>query len=322
MKRFACLVALMALSSPACARDYSFVFNGHDIHIEAARHCRSLSCVSVLVGDRHNRRDRDDDEVATMRSPAPAAAPAAAPARAQPLPAPVQTVPAATRAPAVPPPLAAQPAIQPVQAPVQASIQTPAQVLPAPMPAPALASAPSAPPASAPAVAVQAPPTPPRSLPPPSAAVPPAKAQQQAAIAKPEAKPQLPARTEEAESDPDTPIGDWRIDGKANLVRIESCGTALCGYVLDTATHTKGETILINMKPKNDTQWTGNVYSRASGNSYYGKMTLKDGKTLRVEACALGSFFCSGNDWIRIEQQPASADDLISSREAVARTRS
>src|SRR5690349_15285509 len=106
MRRFACLVALMALGSPAGARDYSFVFSGHHIHIEAARHCRSLSCVSVLIGDRHNRRDRDDDEVATARSPAPAAAPAAAPAQARPLPAPVQTV---------PPTLAAQPAIQPVQ---------------------------------------------------------------------------------------------------------------------------------------------------------------------------------------------------------------
>ena len=71
MKRFVWLVGLMALGSPACARDYSFVFRGHDIHIEAIRHCRSLSCVSVHVGDRHNRRDRDDDEVATVRDGTP-----------------------------------------------------------------------------------------------------------------------------------------------------------------------------------------------------------------------------------------------------------
>ena len=38
MKRFVWLLGLMALSSPACARDYSFVFHGHDIHIEAAMH--------------------------------------------------------------------------------------------------------------------------------------------------------------------------------------------------------------------------------------------------------------------------------------------
>ena len=285
MKRFVWLVGLMALSSPACARDYSFVFRGQDIHIEAARHCRSLSCVSVLVGGRHNWRDRDD-EVATVRDGAPAAARPPTPARAQPLPAPVQPAP------------------------------PPVQLQPAPMPAPALASAPCAPP---PAVAVQAPPSP---LPAPPAAATPASVEQPASIEKPQPKPQIPARVEEAESDPDTAIGDWQTEGKANLVRIESCGTALCGFAIDAATHTKGEAILINMKPKNDTQWSGNVYSRASGNSYYGRMTLKDGKTLRVEACALASFFCSGNNWTRIEQKPASPGDLISSHETAARARS
>jgi uncharacterized protein (DUF2147 family) len=292
MKRFACLMALVALSSPASAREYSFRFRGQDIHIEAARHCRSLSCVSLSVGGRHDRRDRDDDEVATVRAPAPA--------QAQPSPAPVQAVPAPVRVQTVLGPVAVQPA--PVQVPIQAPTQAPAQLRPAspppaPMPAPTLASAP------------------------PSAAAP-AKMERPASIVKPQSKSQPPARVEEAESDPDTPVGDWQTDGKANLVRIESCGTALCGYVLDAATSTKGETVLINMKPKNDTQWAGNVYSRASGNSYYGRMTLKDAKTLRVEACALGSFFCSGNNWTRIEQKPASADDLISSHETAARAHS
>jgi uncharacterized protein (DUF2147 family) len=314
MKRFVWLMGLMALSSPACAREYSFRFHGQNIHIEAARYCRSLSCVSVSVGDRHNRRDRDDEQVATVRNPAPPPPPA----RAQPLPAPVQTVPPAVRAPTVPPTVTVLPATQPVQAPVQAPAQVqpaPSPVPPAPMPAPALASAPPAPP---PLVAVQAPPIPPS----PPAAAPPVRVEQGAAIEGPPAKPQPPARVEEAESDPDTPIGDWQTEGKTNLVRIESCGTALCGYALDAATHTKGESILINMKRKKDTEWSGNIYSRASGNSYYGRMTLKDGKTLRVEACALGSFFCSGNNWTRMEQSPASAEDLISSQETVARLRS
>src|ERR1700761_5001864 len=104
MKRFVWLIGLMALGTPASAREYSFVYRGHDIHVEAARHCRSLSCVSVLVGDRHGRRDRDDDEVATV------------PAQAQPIPAPVQTVPV-QRVPVAPPVVSVQPAIPPVQAP-------------------------------------------------------------------------------------------------------------------------------------------------------------------------------------------------------------
>lgn len=300
MKRFVWVVGLMALSSPASARDYSFIFRGHDVHIEAVRHCRSLSCVSVLVGDRHHRRDRDDDEVATVRGSAP---PAPAPGQVQPVAAPVQTLPA-VRAPVAAPVLMVQPAAWPVQPSLQVQpAPPPAQVQPAPMPAPALASAPPAPP---PAVAIQPPPAPP------------------ATVAQP--KPQPPARVEEADVDFDTPVGDWQTEGKANLVRIETCGTALCGFVLDAATHIKGESVLINMKPKNhsgnETEWAGHVYSRASGNSYYGTMTLKDGKTLRVEACALGSFFCSGNNWTRIEPKPASAADLISSHETAARVRS
>src|ERR1700761_4710170 len=266
MKRFVWLVGLMALSSPACARDYSFVFRGHDIHIEAARHCRSLSCVSVLLGDRHHRRDRDDDETATVREPV---APASVSVRPQPASAPVQTVPAA------PPPAVMHPAIQPVQQVQPAPPPVRVQPAPAPIPAPALA----APPAPPPAVAVEAPPAP---LPPP-----PAKVERPS--------PQLPARVEEAETDPDSPIGDWQTEGNANLVRRESCGAAVGGFTLDAVSPTKGESLLNNMKPKNDTQWAGNVYSRASGNSYYGRMTLKDGKTLRVEACAPGLFFCSGN---------------------------
>ena len=37
----------------------------------------------------------------------------------------------------------------------------------------------------------------------------------------------------------------------------------------------KGEAILINMKPKSDTQWTGSVYSQDSGETYYGTMAMK-----------------------------------------------
>ena len=44
------------------------------------------------------------------------------------------------------------------------------------------------------------------------------------------------------------------------------------------------------MKPKNESQWTGNVYSHDSGDTYYGRMALKGSDTLRVEACALGRF--------------------------------
>lgn len=80
-----------------------------------------------------------------------------------------------------------------------------------------------------------------------------------------------------------------------------------------------GETILVDMKLKNLSRWTGHVLSRSSGNSYYGTMTLKPGDKLHVEACALGPFFCTGNDWRRVAGK---ADELVSGRRAKPEPRS
>jgi len=107
----------------------------------------------------------------------------------------------------------------------------------------------------------------------------------------------------------DSPLGDWQTDGKNGLVRIEACGASLCGYVLDAATLAKGEAILVNMKPKSDVTWSGNIFSRTSGNIFYGSITMKEPNALRVEACALGKFVCSGNDWTRIGRDKSLRED-------------
>lgn len=97
-----------------------------------------------------------------------------------------------------------------------------------------------------------------------------------------------------------TPLGEWESRGAKGTVRIERCGPALCGYAL-TETSRRGESVLVNMKPKSHDVWTGSIYSRASGNTYYATMTLKSSGRLHVEACALWRFWCSANDWTRIE---------------------
>jgi len=56
------------------------------------------------------------------------------------------------------------------------------------------------------------------------------------------------------------------------------------------------------MKQQAHDVWTGNIYSRSSGDTYYGTMTLKNSGKLYVEACAFGHFWCSGNDWTRVEE--------------------
>ena len=122
------------------------------------------------------------------------------------------------------------------------------------------------------------------------------------------------------EDDPaDTPVGDWQSEGSKGAVRIERCGKALCGYALNPSSSDKGEAVLVNMKPKTGSQWTGNVYSHDSGDTYYGTMALKGPNALRVEACALGKFYCTGNNWSRIAARP---ERLITSRQFVPEPRS
>ena len=102
-------------------------------------------------------------------------------------------------------------------------------------------------------------------------------------------------------------------------MRITRCGNALCGYVLNSASEDLGETVLVNMKPKADAKWTGRVYSHDSGDTFYGAMDLKSPNTLRVEACALGRFYCSGNNWSRINIR---AESLLTSRQMPVEPRS
>jgi hypothetical protein len=105
------------------------------------------------------------------------------------------------------------------------------------------------------------------------------------------------------QEDPDSPRGDWQTEGKG-MVRIAECGQALCGYAIKEGDAGKGEAILINMKPKSDTQWNGRVYSKDSGDIYYGTMRLRGPNTLHVEACAFSRFYCNGNNWTRITPTP------------------
>jgi len=71
---------------------------------------------------------------------------------------------------------------------------------------------------------------------------------------------------------------------------------------LDTVMHAAKaiEDVLVDMKSKSTSEWTGNIYSRDSGDTYYATMTLKDPNTIEVRACALWRFWCSGNAWSRI----------------------
>jgi hypothetical protein len=286
MKPIYLLAGLLAFSPPAHAgSSISFSVGGHRIHIEASPHCRSTSCASVSVSgiyDSRRKRDRfDDDDAAPAKpvSPAPQIISPPPPANNPPAPTVVVTAPPA------------------VYKPAAAVTQTAAAPLPAPPRPVQQVAIPLAPPPPVQQVAIPVPPPPPA----------------------PVVAPQVSRVSHEVEQEvADTPVGDWQTEGKG-AVRIVRCGNALCGYVLNSSSDDRGEAVLINMKPKDDTQWTGNVYSHDSGDTFYGTMNLKTPNTLRVEACALGRFYCSGNNWSRIAVR---AESLMTSRQVSAEPRS
>jgi uncharacterized protein (DUF2147 family) len=273
MKRLCFLAVLIALTSSAHAgRSISFSVGSHRVHIESSRHCRSVSCASMSISRRFDWRRKRDRYNDDRDVAVPEKPVPSAPQTISPPAPPATTAPAKTIAAAPPPAVYTQ----------AASISR-------------IAAPPPPPPAPPPVEQVSIP------VPPPPQDAKPAETVQPA--------PQVERVTHQAEEEPsDSPIGDWQTEGKGT-VRIAKCGNALCGFVLGSSNE-NGEAILINMKPKTEKQWIGGVYSQQSGETYYGAMSMKGINTLRVEACALGRFYCSGNNWSRITRR---ADGLVTS---------
>jgi Uncharacterized protein conserved in bacteria (DUF2147) len=288
MKRLCGLVVLMLFSSAAQADTISFSVGGHRIRIDAPRGCRSSSCAAISIpGVYESRRRRDDDNRDVAASPPPAPAPA--PAQVAPPPAPA---PAPAQQSAPPPP---KPVVATVPQPTPLAVYKPAAVATQEV-APPLPPVPQAPP--------------PTTVTQPCTTPPVAKTDEAVRPAPATPPPALKVLHEE---DPDSPLGDWQTEGKG-MVRIAECGRALCGYAFKEGESEKGEAILINMKPKSDLQWSGSVYSKDSGDTYYGTMRMKGPNMLRVEACAFSRFYCNGSNWTRITSKPMVTSRQVSER--------
>ena len=97
-----------------------------------------------------------------------------------------------------------------------------------------------------------------------------------------------------------TPLGLWLTEEKEGKVRIEQCGSNLCGYSVDKKSNQNGEQVLINMKLNKDAKWSGRILDPNTGSTYDSTIALKGGDTLRVQGCAFGGVFCGGQTWTRI----------------------
>ena len=253
---------LLAASAAQAGENYSFEIGGRTVRIHAPRGCDSPSCISISIPGVYDsgRKDFDDDDGDVRDAPQ-----AAAPAKA--------ATPAAPAAAAPSPAVAAQPpAVPAAPAPTQQTAAPAAAPAPAATPAP-VASATQA--VAAPAPAQQAP-------------------AQTVAVATPAAQPVQPAPVAE----PVGPLGMWMTEKKEGRVRIEECGTNLCGYSVDARTNENKEKVLINMKPAGS-KWTGKIYDPKSGSTYSSTIAMKGKDGLRVQGCAFGGMFCGGQTWTR-----------------------
>ncbi|WP_298882996.1 DUF2147 domain-containing protein [uncultured Bradyrhizobium sp.] len=260
MNKLTIATAALFLASTAVAHagnSISFKIEGQNIRIETPRNCASLDCVTIVAPGLSNKPIKLNNinlNGLGSKDDDNTAPPATT---AQPAPAPVQQQPVAPA-----PVQATAPAVAPAApAPVAAaapSVDTTTQ------PAPVAAPAPIAPPA-------------------PVAAAP-------AYTPAPAAAPAPVAPVQAA----NTPIGVWATEQNKGNVRVEQCGTNLCGYAEKSY-----ERILINMKP-DGAKWSGRIHDPDSGRNYDSTIAMKGPNAMRVQGCAFGGMFCGGQTWKRV----------------------
>ncbi|RTM07358.1 MAG: DUF2147 domain-containing protein [Bradyrhizobiaceae bacterium] len=283
--------AAFLLASTAAQAQYTFEYNGRTIRIDPDRGTVQIPGVYDNTGQTKTKKAKKNETAPSQQPPQQATVEPQTPAA----PAPAAPPPAAAQAPApaaaaVTPPPAPPPAATASNAPAETAVlPPPAPPAPPPAPAPATQQAtPAAPPPPAPAVAA-APPAPP---PPPAPAAAPAPVQ--AAAVAPPAPAAAPTR------DLNSPLGVWLTEEKEGKVRIEQCGSNLCGYSVDSKSNQNGEQVLINMKPSKDQKWSGRILDPNSGSTYDSTIAMKGTDRLRVQGCAFGGMFCGGQTWTRV----------------------
>ncbi|MBB4391714.1 DUF2147 domain-containing protein [Bradyrhizobium sp. ERR14] len=279
--------AAFLLASTAAQAQYTFEYGGRTIRIDPDRGTVQIPGVYDNTGQAKAKKAKKNDQSpqqATVDPQAPAApapAPAAPPAAVQ-----APAAAAAVAPPPAPPPPAPPPTTTATNAPADTAVLPP----PAPPPAPAPAeqqAAPTVAPPPAPTVATAP------SAPPPPPAPAPAAAPVQAAAA-------TPAPAAAATRDLSSPLGVWLTEEKEGKVRIEQCGSNLCGYSVDSKSNQNGEQVLINMKPSKDQKWSGRILDPNSGSTYDSTIAMKGTDRLRVQGCAFGGMFCGGQTWTRV----------------------
>jgi hypothetical protein len=283
-------IAAFLLASTAAQAQYTFEYGGRTIRIDPDRGTVSIPGIYDNTGTgRRTKRSRSDQDSDRPRKQAPQEAQDSdrprkqAPLEAKTEPQAPETTPAAPITPAAP--LATEQARVPARPSPEPSTAT-ARVTPS---SDTITSTQS--PASAPAPQLQQDTVPAIRRPEPAPVI------ATAPPSEPVQNQQAPVTT--AAQSANSPLGMWLTEEKEGKVRIEQCGTNLCGYSVDARSNQNGEKVLINMKPGKD-KWSGRIYDPNTGSTYDSTIALKGSDNLRVQGCAFGGMFCGGQTWSRL----------------------
>jgi len=286
MKKLLAVAALLLASSAAQAQ-YTFEYGGKTIRVDPDR--GTVQIPGVYDNTKKAKKSKSEDAPAAKPKQPETTTTTAAPPPA----APVEQQPAAATAPPAPAPAAlAAPAAPPIQAPVPPPLGAAANQ------STATAAASRSDNSTPPTTSAPPPPVQQTVAPPPAAAAPPPPT---VAVAPPPAAPAAPPpapRPAPAVAS-NSPIGVWLTEEKEGKVRIEQCGSNLCGYSVDKKTNQNGEQVLINMKPGKD-KWSGRILDPTTGSTYDSTIAMKGTEILRVQGCAFGGVFCGGQTWTRV----------------------
>lgn len=107
----------------------------------------------------------------------------------------------------------------------------------------------------------------------------------------------------------DPVLGIWQTevdDGSYAHVEIAPCDDKICGTFIRTFDDTGeyespnlGKLVVIDMVPKGDNHYRGNVWRPSNDKVYIGKIDL-DGDKLYLKGCVAGGLICAKQTWVRL----------------------
>ncbi|MGD9786313.1 MAG: DUF2147 domain-containing protein, partial [Hyphomicrobiaceae bacterium] len=87
-------------------------------------------------------------------------------------------------------------------------------------------------------------------------------------------------------------------------VQFYECGAKLCAKIVGVKDASKkstvGTVIMGGASKVAENKWEGDLLNTENGNVYSGHVTLS-GAGLKLQGCALGGLFCSGETWRRAD---------------------